>query len=230
MIKIEQMEWQEEERAGVVVRRYAHTAAAGRVLALRISPPDDWTAAGLTVDLVLTDLPRWLPRWVAGRARWTAEPGRIVRRGPHLAGRIKQIHLAGVVDADLNLLILAASEGSKIEIEGAEIALQQHGFSWACWTHQNLDWMGVDREHVLRSKVGELERKGLRACHSISVDRICLAGEIESSAGESASGNFTASTAAVQVAARQMAGAAAKNERERAAQKQLAPKTSAKKG
>jgi len=86
------------------------------------------------------------------------------------------------------------------------------------------------KQYLLLDGFPVLTRTLLAFAELGSVDRICLAGEIESSAGESASGNFTASTAAVQVAARQMAGAAAKNERERAAQKQLAPKTSAKKG
>jgi hypothetical protein len=229
MIKMEQIEVRDEDVGGCIVRRYARTTAVGRVLSVRAAPQDDWTEAGLTVDLVLTDLPRWLPRWLAGRPRWTDEPGRIVRRGPHLAGQIKQVHLAGLADADLNFLIEAGLAGSKIEIEGDEIALQASGFSWACWTHKNLDWMCLDQDHVLRAQVGQLDRTGLSACHSIDVDRICLAGEVEAAAGEAASANFTAATAAVQVAARQMAAGAAKNqqkERERAGKKQSAPPTS----
>jgi len=232
MIKMEQIKVQDAEVGGCIVRRYARTTAVGRVLSVRVAPQDDWSEAGLTVDLVLTDLPRWLPRRLAGRPHWTNEPGRIVRRGPHLAGRIKQVHLMGLDEADLNLMIMAGETGSKIEIEGDEIALQHHGFSWACWTHQNLDWMGLERNHVLRLKVDELARTRLAACHSVDVVRVCLSGEFESASGESASGHFTASTAAVQVAARQMAGDAARrqNERERAAHKQSAPKTAANKG
>lgn len=216
MIKMEQFELeQDQEVDGVTIRRYARTKAGGRVLLMRFAPRDGWTEAGLTVDLVLTDLPSWLPRWLAGRLHWTNEPGRIVRRGHHLMGRIKQVHLAGLTDMNINLLIEAGANGATVEIEGDEIALQVPGFSWACWTHQCLDWMCLPADHVLRSKVKELEREGLRACHSIDVDRVTLAGEVESAAGEAASGNFTASTAAMQVVARQMAGEAAKNQRDR---------------
>ena len=80
MIKMEQIKVQDAEVGGCIVRRYARTTAVGRVLSVRVAPQDDWSEAGLTVDLVLTDLPRWLPRRLAGRPHWTNEPGRIVRR------------------------------------------------------------------------------------------------------------------------------------------------------
>lgn len=210
----------DEQIEGSLVRQYSHVRVRGRVCSLRVAPPHSSHADLLNIDVVISDLPRWL----VGRFKFEDRDGMRLAVRQFGFGRFNQVHLRASVD-QINYLLDCLSHGHPVELAGREVAIQKDGRSWYHQSHQSLDWMGVAMDNELRAHPDRIEQAGLIPCHSIFV--VSVGGE--AAAGRDANGQFTTSAVATQVAGRDLMQKAAQNQRQRSLDSQKNQKKESKK-